>query len=129
MRRQGTPLAGSPGQVTVRRTPMIRRFILTAAIALSLSGCAATEQLMSDAAMTTAIKAQLANDERLSTLTDISVTTKDDLVTISGTVADETERQRIAEIARKIAGDNKFVDALRVAGAPSAAPRDATRQK
>jgi hypothetical protein len=44
-------------------------------------------------------------------------------------VADETERQRIAEIARKIAGDNKFVDALRVVGSPSAAPRDTTGQK
>jgi osmotically-inducible protein OsmY len=108
---------------------MIRRFTIVAAIALALAGCAATEQLVSDTAMTTAIKAQLAKDEGLSSLKDINVTTTDDLVTISGTVADETERQRIAEIARKIAGDNKFVDALQVAGAPSAAPRDAARQK
>jgi osmotically-inducible protein OsmY len=108
---------------------MIRRFTCVAAIALALSGCATTEQLMSDAAMTTAIKAQLAKDEGFSSLKDIKVTTTDDMVTISGTVADETERQRIAEIARRIAGDNKFVDALRVANSPSAAPRDATGQK
>ena len=108
---------------------MIRLFTLVAVIALVLSGCSATEQLLSDAAMTTAIKTQLANAEGLGSLTDISVTTTDDLVTVSGTVADETERQRIAEIARKIAGDNKFVDALRVAGSPAAAPRDAAGQK
>lgn len=108
---------------------MIRRFTLVAVTVLSLSGCAMTEQLMSDAGMTSAIKAQLAKDEGLRSLKDISVTTTDDVVTISGTVADETERQRIAEIARKIAGDNKFVDALRVVGSPSAAPRDAPGQK
>ena len=108
---------------------MIRRFTFVAAIVLALSGCATTEQLMSDAAMTTAIKTRLANQEGLGSITDISVTTEDDMVTISGTVADETERQRIAEIARKIAGDNKLVDALRVAGSPAAAPRDAAGQK
>jgi osmotically-inducible protein OsmY len=108
---------------------MICRFTIVAVIALALSGCSATEQLLSDAAMTTAIKTRLANEEGIGSLTDISVTTTDDLVTVSGTVADETERQRVAEIARKIAGDNKFVDALRVAGSPSAAPRDGTRQK
>ena len=108
---------------------MIRRFTLVTAMTLVLSGCSATEQLLSDAAMTTAIKTKLANEEGIGSLTDISVDTSDDLVTVSGTVADETERQRIAEIARKIAGDNKLVDALRVVGSPSAAPRDAARQK
>jgi osmotically-inducible protein OsmY len=108
---------------------MIRRFTLVAAMALVLSGCSATEQLLSDAAMTTAIKTKLANAEGIGTLKDISVDTTDDLVTVSGTVADETERQRIADIARRIAGDNKFVDALRVVGSPSAAPRDAAGQK
>ena len=108
---------------------MTRRFTIVTAIALALSGCSATEQLLSDAAMTTAIKTRLANEEGIGTLTDINVTTTDDLVTVSGTVADETERQRIAEIARKIAGDNKFVDALRVPGSPSAAPGGAPAQK
>ena len=108
---------------------MIRRFTIVAAIAMALSGCSMTEQLLSDAAMTTAIKTRLANEEGLGYLADIIVTTTDDLVTVSGTVADETERQRVAEIARKIAGDNKLVDALRVVGSPSAAPRDAARQK
>ena len=84
-------------------------------------GCSATEQFLNDAAMTTATKTRIANEEGIATLTD--------LVTISGTVADQTKRQRIAAIARKLAGDNKFVDALRVAGSPAAAPRDATRQK
>jgi osmotically-inducible protein OsmY len=51
------------------------------------------------------------------------------MVTLTGTVADETERQRIAEIARQIAGDNKLVDALTVAGSPAAAPRGPATQK
>jgi osmotically-inducible protein OsmY len=108
---------------------MRSRFTLVATLVLALAGCSATEQLLSDAAMTTAIKTRLANEEGLGSLTDISVTTTDDLVTVSGTVADEAERQRIAEIARKMAGDNKFVNALRVPGSPAAAPPDAPRQK
>ena len=108
---------------------MSSRVTLVATLVLTLAGCSATEQLLSDAAMTTAIKSRLANEEGLGSLTDISVTTTDDLVTVSGTVADEAERRRIAEIARKMAGDNKFVDALRVPGSPAAAPRDAPRQK
>jgi osmotically-inducible protein OsmY len=116
---------------------MTRRVISIAAIAaivVALAGCSTAlgldpEQVLSDAAMTTAIKTRLAKDERLSTLTDISVSTTDDMVTVTGTVADETERQRIAEIARQIAGDNKFVDALRVVGSPSAAPRGPAGQK
>ena len=115
---------------------MTRRIIsiaAIAAIAVALAGCSTVrpdpEQVLSDAAMTTAIKTRLAKEERLSTLTDISVSTTDDMVTVTGTVADETERQRIAEIARQIAGDNKFVDALRVAGSPAAAPRGPAGQK
>jgi osmotically-inducible protein OsmY len=113
---------------------MTRRIISVAAIAVALAGCStalgmSAEQVLSDAAMTTAIKTRIAKDESLGTLTDISVSTTDDMVALSGTVADEAERQRIAEIARQIAGDNKLVDALRVAGSPSAAPRGPASQK
>jgi len=91
---------------------MTRRFILVPVLALA--GCTAgmrlsAEQVLSDAAMTT-IKSKLAREERLGTITDIGVSTTDDMVTLTGTVADETERQRIAEIARQIAGDNKLVE-------------------
>jgi osmotically-inducible protein OsmY len=110
---------------------MTRRFILVPVLALA--GCTAgmrlsAEQVLSDAAMTT-IKSKLAREERLGTITDIGVSTTDDMVTLTGTVADETERQRIAEIARQIAGDNKLVDAMRVAGSPAAAPRGPATQK
>ena len=72
---------------------MTRRIIsiaVIAAIAVALAGCSTfgidPEQVLSDAAMTTAIKSRLA-------------------------------------------GDNKFVDALRVVGSPSAAPRNPAGQK
>ena len=96
---------------------MTRRFILVPALALvlALAGYTAgmrlsAEQVLSDAAMTTAIKSKLAREEHLGTITDIGVSTTDDMVTLTGTVADETERQRFAEIARQIAGDNKLVE-------------------
>jgi osmotically-inducible protein OsmY len=115
---------------------MTRRFIIVPVLALllALAGCTAgmrlsAEQVLSDAAMTTAIKSKLAREERFGTITDIGVSTTDDMVTLTGTVTDETERQRIAEIARQIAGDNKLVDALTVAGSPAAAPRGPATQK
>ena len=114
---------------------MTRRFnIPVIALALALAGCTAgmrlsTEQVLRDAAMTIAIKSKLAREERFGAITDIGVSTTDDMVTLTGTVADETERQRIAEIARQIAGDNKLVDATTVAGSPAAAPRGPATQK
>jgi osmotically-inducible protein OsmY len=45
------------------------------------------------------------------------------MVRLTGTVADEAERQRVESIARSLAGDNRVVSELQVAGAPSAAPR------
>ena len=55
-------------------------------------------------------------------MTGISVRTSHDVVWLTGTVADEPERHRVETIARRIAGDNRVVSELRVAGSPSASP-------
>jgi osmotically-inducible protein OsmY len=80
-------------------------------------------QLVNDTHMTTSIKTRLATDAHLSTLTAVGVHTSDDLVRLTGTVADEGERQRVESIARSLAGDNRVVSELQVADAPSAATR------
>lgn len=107
-------------------TRMIPSLALLAAAALASPGCAMTEpfvQLVNDSHMTTSIKTRLAMDAHPSTLTGIGVHTTDDVVRLTGTVADEAERQRVETIARSLAGDNRVVSELRVEGAPSAAPR------
>jgi len=113
---------------------MIRRAISVVVIASALAGCStalglSAEQVLSDTAMTTAIKTRLAKEEGFETLSDIGVSTTDDMVTLSGTVDSEADKQRIAEIARRIAGDNKLQDQLRVVGSPAAAPRPAAQKE
>jgi osmotically-inducible protein OsmY len=95
--------------------------------ALALAGCSTmTEplvQLVNDTSMTTEIKTRLATEANPRTLTGIGVHTSDDMVRLTGTVADDAERRQIETIARRIAGDNRVVSDLRVATEPAAAPR------
>jgi osmotically-inducible protein OsmY len=107
-------------------TRMIRSISLFGIAVLALAGCSMTEpfvQLVNDSAMTTEIKTRLATDAHLSTLTAIGVHTSNDMVRLTGTVADEAERQRVETIARRLAGDNRVLSELQVAGGPTAAPR------
>jgi osmotically-inducible protein OsmY len=108
-------------------TRMIRGVGVLGTAALALAGCASLSepfvQLVNDSSMTTAIKTRLATDAHLSTLTAVGVHTSQDMVRLTGTVADEAERQRVETIARRLAGDNRVVSELQVAGAPSAAAR------
>jgi osmotically-inducible protein OsmY len=100
---------------------MTHRIVGIVAGVLALAGCAMTEpfvQLVNDSHMTTSIKTRLATDARLSTLTTVGVHTSNDVVRLTGTVADEGERERVESIARRLAGDNRVVSELRVAAAP-----------
>ena len=107
-------------------TRMIRSIAVLGVAALAATGCTMTEpfvQFVNDSHMTTSIKTRLAMDAHPSTLTAVGVQTSDDMVRLTGTVADEAERQRVETIARRLAGDNRVVSELRVVDAPSAAPR------
>jgi hyperosmotically inducible protein len=105
----------------------LTRCLVALVATLALSGCTSVHdpivQFLNDSSVTTEIKTRLAMEGRPSTLTAIGVTTTDDMVRLTGTVADEAERQRAEAIARRIAGDNRVISELQVAGSPSAAPR------
>ena len=106
----------------------IRRTIgMLAAAGLVLAGCGTMTvnpiaQFIDDASMTSTIKTRLAAEAGIGSMTGIGVRTSDDVVWLTGTVADDSERQRIEAIARRIAGDNRVVSELRVTGSPSASP-------
>lgn len=104
----------------------LTRSIGVLAATLALTACTSLHdpvvQFFNDSSTTTAIKTRLAMDGPRS-LTGIGVHTSDDMVRLTGTVADEAERQRVESIARSIAGDNRVISELRVATSPAAAPR------
>jgi hypothetical protein len=96
-----------------------------AAVTVALTGCGTMSvnpiaQFIDDSATTTAVKTRLATDGSLGSLTGIGVSTRDDVVRLTGTVADESERARVEAIARRIAGDNRVVSEIRVANSASA---------
>jgi osmotically-inducible protein OsmY len=105
----------------------LTRSIGALAVALALTGCSSVRepvvQFFNDSSTTTEIKTRLAMDGRLGSVTSIGVSTVDDMVRLTGTVADDAERRRIETIAREVAGDNRVISEIRVSGSPSAAPR------
>jgi len=86
---------------------------------LVLTGCTSVHQpivqFFNDTSTTTEIKTRLAMDGRPGSLASIGVSTSDDMVQLSGTVASEADRQRVESIARDVAGDNRVISHLRVA--------------
>jgi len=98
-----------------------------ATVAAAFAGCGTMSvnpivQFFDDTGTTTAIKSRLATEGGIGSLTGIGVQTRDDVVRLTGTVANEAERQRVEAIARHIAGDNRVVSELRVASSVSASP-------
>ncbi len=90
-------------------------------IALAFVGCTAMTgksagRNVDDAAITAGVKAKLAADESLSTITRIDVDTNDGTVYLNGIVDNEIDRLRAAELARQVHGVYKVTNNLTVKG-------------
>src|SRR2546428_10345106 len=86
-----------------------------ATAALALAGCGTMTvnplvQFLDDSGTTTAIKTQLATEGGIGSLTGIGVRTRDDVVTLTGTVAHDSQRQRAEAIARRVVGDDPVIN-------------------
>ena len=104
----------------------LRSIAALAVLAVAVTGCGTMSvnpiaQFLDDSGTTTAIKTRLATEGNIGSLTGIHVQTRDDVVRLSGIVADESERARVESIARRIAGDNRVISELTVANTVSAA--------
>ncbi len=73
-----------------------------------------TGEVMSDAALTAKIKSKMALDDHVKAR-NINVDTSGTIVTLTGTVHSEEERQRAARLARETDGITRVVDRLQVA--------------
>ena len=78
------------------------------------SGLNKTGEAITDAWITTKVKWFLAKDEGLKSVTSIDVDTKDNVVTLKGTVKTPGEKARAVELANKADGVKRVVDQLTI---------------
>ena len=82
-----------------------------------VAGCKTTSspgRQVDDAAIKTAVKAKLAADVKLSTLTNIDVNSTNGVVTLAGQVSNDEERALAASVARSVDGVVRVNNELQV---------------
>ena len=77
--------------------------LLLVTLLLGAAGCASTGGFFSDAAITTKVKTAIYDEPTLKVM-DIGVSTTDNVVTLSGTVASRTEQAKAIRVARGVDG-------------------------
>jgi hyperosmotically inducible protein len=102
-------------------TEMPKKWLVALSLAIWSVACS-----QSDAAITTAIKEQLAADDEVKAY-QIGVDTRDRIVTLSGTVGNALAKVQAAEIARSHRGVSRVIDNIAVTSAgPGPTSPDAT---
>jgi len=84
---------------------------------VGLAACKTTSsprRQVDDGAIKASVKAKLAADVRLSTLTNIEVNSTDGVVTLAGKVRSEEERRMAADVTRSVDGVVKVNNNLQV---------------
>lgn len=84
---------------------------------VGLAACKTTSsphRQVDDGAIKASVKAKLAADVRLSTLTNIEVNSTDGIVTLAGKVRSDEERHMAGEVARSVDGVVKVNNNLQV---------------
>jgi osmotically-inducible protein OsmY len=95
---------------------LTRTLALFAAAALvGLAGCASTgaDKFFDDAMVTARVKKAIYDEPSLK-VTDISVSTENSVVTLSGTVKTRAERTRASDVARNVEGVKQVRNGLKV---------------
>ena len=104
--------------MTTHRTRALALLALAGALALA-AACAAPAPApsnRSDAEITTAVRAQLATEPKIN-LFDVTVDTRDGVVTLSGRVRADADRVKAEKLARGVAGVRSVINLLEVGGA------------
>ena len=99
------------------RYSRILRTVAVLVLVAFVAGCKTTSspgRQVDDAAIKTAVKAKLAADVKLSTLTNIDVNSTNGVVTLSGQVRDESDRVAAVAVARSVDGVVRVNNELQV---------------
>ncbi len=91
----------------LNRYRMILRIAAAVALVAFVGACRTTSspgRQVDDVAIKSAVKAKLAADVRLSTLTNIEVNSTNGVVTLAGQVRDESDRIAAEQVARSVDG-------------------------
>src|SRR5881397_1824288 len=101
----------------MNRYGMLLRVAAVVALVGFLGACKTTSspgRQVDDAAIKTAVKAKLAADVKLSTLTNIEVNSTNGIVTLAGQVDNPDQKLLAAEVARGVDGVVKVNNELQV---------------
>lgn len=91
----------------LRRSGIILRIAAVVALVAFVGACKTTSspgRQVDDASIKASVKAKLAADVRLSTLTNIEVNSTNGVVTLAGQVRDESDRIAAEQVARSVDG-------------------------
>ena len=91
----------------LNRYRMLLRIFAVVALVSFVGACKTTTspgRQIDDASIKTAVKAKLAADVKLSTLTNIEVNSTNGVVTLAGQVRDESDRIQAERVARTVEG-------------------------
>jgi osmotically-inducible protein OsmY len=90
--------------------------ILFSVIAIGLAGCASKpgqNNFFDDAMVTTRVKKAIFDEPALK-VTDVSVTTENGVVSLSGSVKNRSERAKAADVARRVEGVKLVKNELKI---------------
>ena len=101
----------------------------TILVAVFLTACTKSDERvirhkLGDAEIVTAVKAKLAADEGLRTVTDVHVTASNGVVTLAGEVADPHDSAKAEQLARSVRGVGQVNNELHVETASRDHDRD-----
>jgi hyperosmotically inducible periplasmic protein len=102
-------LFGHPSTASVPQAPSAQELKDRAADAARR-----VDETLSDTGLTTKIKAKIALDDTLKRA-DVSIHTKDGVVTVSGTVPSAAMQTRVLQLVRETAGVKSVVNTLKIA--------------
>lgn len=74
------------------------------------------DDTLADTTLTTKIKAKLALDDTLKGVADVSVHTKDGIVTLAGSVGTPAAKQRVLQLTKETSGVKGVTDQITMAG-------------
>ena len=101
----------------LNRYRMLVRILAVVALVSFVGACKTTTspgRQVDDASIKTAVKAKLAADVKLSTLTNIEVNSTNGVVTLAGQVNDPADRMHAEQVARTVEGVVRVNNELQV---------------